>query len=68
MDTDRLFSELALGDRRSVGPSNQIASLASADEALFADLVPGMADPREIPAMRCADAVEKASAMNPAFS
>ncbi|QTF08628.1 hypothetical protein HC231_12480 [Brenneria izadpanahii] len=49
------------GDRRSIGLADQAAALARSDADVFAQLIHGISHPDPVIAMRCADAVEKAS-------
>jgi hypothetical protein len=58
-------SKLRGGDRRSIGRSNEIAKQISASAKLFAQVFGELAHADPVIRMRAADAIEKASALNP---
>ena len=60
-----LLPMLAGGDRRSIGQANQAAAIALALPVAMAVLMRGMADADPVVRMHCADAAEKASAVQP---
>jgi len=62
-----LLQKLAGVDRRSIGKSNEVVAKVMADPSLFAVLFNGMLDDDPVLRMRCADAVEKISALHPEF-
>lgn len=55
------------GDRRSIGRSNEVATLVSDQPELFEILMVGMGDPDPLVSMRCADAAEKVTARHPEY-
>jgi hypothetical protein len=60
-----LLRKLQGGDRRSIGKSRQVAGRVLADPALFGIVFDGMLDDDPLIRMRCADAVEKITALRP---
>ena len=58
-------SKLRGGDRRSIGRSNQVARQISASPRLFAQVFAELRGHDPLARMRAADAIEKASALNP---
>ncbi len=65
MASRTLLEKLRGGDIRSVGKSDEVASLVLEKPNLFAELVRGMYNDDPITRMRAADAAEKASAKQP---
>jgi len=53
------------GDRRSIGAANRVATMASRRPELMAILVAGIESADAVLRMRCADALEKATARAP---
>jgi hypothetical protein len=53
------------GDRRSIGRSNEVARQISTNKKLFAKVFAELRHPDPVIRMRAADAIEKASALNP---
>ena len=60
-----VLDQLRGTDRRKIGASNIVAELATANDALFAELIHGLHHPDAAIRMRAADAAEKASTKNP---
>ena len=60
-----IFETLKGGDRRSIGESDHVVKLALNERGIFKSLLRGMNHHDPLIAMRCADAVEKASSTNP---
>jgi hypothetical protein len=60
-----LKDRLRGGDRRSIGQANEIAAEAAANPALVAALVAALANGDAVVRMRAADALEKASGVDP---
>jgi len=60
-----LLSMLTGGDRRSIGQANRAAAIALAQPDAMAVLMLGMTGTDPVVRMRCADAAEKASAVQP---
>jgi len=60
-----LLQKLTGGDRRSIGRSNQVVTLALKQPALFAELIRGLRAADPLVRMRAADAAEKASLKKP---
>lgn len=61
----KLLRSLTGGDRRSIGRSNQVASLALRRPGLVGVLFEGIASTDPLLRMRCADALEKVTASRP---
>ncbi|HRK38978.1 MAG TPA: hypothetical protein PK347_11365 [Burkholderiaceae bacterium] len=62
-----LLPLLAGGDRRSIGQANRVATIALEQPGAMAVLMQGMAGDDPVISMRCADAAEKASAVQPSL-
>ena len=62
-----LLQKLAGTDRRSIGKTNEIVAAVLADPGLFAALFNGILNDDPVLRMRCADAVEKITAVHPEF-
>lgn len=62
-----LLQKLCGTDRRSIGKSNTVVAEAIADPKLFDVLFNGMLNGDFVLRMRCADAVEKISALHPEY-
>ncbi len=62
---NKLLSRLRGGDRRSIGNSSQIARLVSRTPTLLPQLFEGLVDGNPLIRMRAADAIEKATRLNP---
>jgi len=62
-----LLQKLAGTDRRSIGKANEVVAEAVADPSLFGVLFNGMLVDDPVLRMRCADAVEKISALHPEY-
>ena len=62
-----LLQKLAGTDRRSIGKTNEIVTAVLADPGLFAALFNGILNDDPVLRMRCADAVEKITAVHPEF-
>ena len=60
-----IVDKLRGGDRRSIGRADQVALEISSNAKLFAQVVAAILDSNPVTRMRAADAVEKASALNP---
>ncbi len=60
-----ILRRLAGGDRRSIGQSNQVATLVLKRPALFGELIRGLGAPDPLVRMRAADAAEKVSLERP---
>jgi hypothetical protein len=60
-----LLRKLQGGDRRSIGKSREVAGRVLADPELFGIVFDGMLDDDPLIRMRCADAVEKITALRP---
>jgi len=60
-----VLSQLAGGDRRSIGRVPEVVQQVLADPAIFPALFEGMAHPDPVVRMRAADAVEKITAARP---
>jgi hypothetical protein len=60
-----ILDKLRGGDRRSIGRSDEVAQEISRNAKLFAQALFGMLDRNPVTRMRAADAIEKASALNP---
>lgn len=60
-----IVDKLRGGDRRSIGRSDEVAQAISTNAQLFAQVVAAILDAHPVTRMRAADAVEKASALNP---
>jgi len=60
-----IVNKLRGGDRRSIGRSDEVAEEISADPKLFAQVLAAMLDTNPVVRMRAADAIEKASVLNP---
>jgi hypothetical protein len=60
-----IVDKLRGGDRRSIGRSDQVAKEISANPKLFAQVLSAMLDANPLIRMRAADAIEKASTVNP---
>ncbi len=58
-----LLKKLQGGDRRSIGQSAQVVAEVLAEPGLFGFVFEGMLDGDPLIRMRCADAVEKITAM-----
>ena len=64
-ETTSIRSLLIGGDRRSIGESDRLALIIVENADLFASAVEAMSDENPIVRMRAADAVEKASRLDP---
>jgi hypothetical protein len=62
-----LLLELSKGDRRSIGASNRAASIVLQKPRLIAVLFRGLESEDPLLRMRCADAIEKATATAPKY-
>ena len=62
-----ILAQLAGGDRRSIGHSEQVAAVVSRDPGLFSGLIAGLWSEDPLIRMRAADAAEKVSRKNPAL-
>ena len=60
-----IVRKLTGGDRRSIGRANEVAKEIARDRSAFARVFAAMLDPDPVVRMRAADALEKASALNP---
>ena len=60
-----ILKKLSGGDLRSIGRSNEVAREALRDPQLFTKLMNGITSDDPLLRMRCSDAVEKASAVQP---
>ena len=65
MPRKNILRMLEAGDRRTIGRSNQIAALVSANSALFSQLIAGLWSDDKGLRMRAADAAEKVTRTNP---
>lgn len=61
----RLHDQLKGGDRRSIGAADAVALKAQESRRAFDQLVEGLCHEDPLVRMRCADALEKASALRP---
>ena len=62
-----IVDKLRGGDRRSIGRVGEVAREISTNPKLFAQVLAAVLDADPVIRMRAADAVEKASALNPKF-
>lgn len=62
-----LLQKLAGTDRRSIGKSNEVVAEVLAEPSLFGVVFDGMLDADPVLRMRCADAVEKLTAVHPEY-
>ncbi|MCW4051546.1 MAG: hypothetical protein NWE89_17640 [Candidatus Bathyarchaeota archaeon] len=62
-----ILNKLRGGDLRSIGRANEVAMEIQEDPDLFREVFNGMMESDPVVRMRCADAVEKASALNPSL-
>jgi hypothetical protein len=60
-----IVDKLRGGDRRSIGRSDEVAQTISSNSKLFARALAATLDADPVIRMRAADAIEKASALNP---
>ncbi len=60
-----LLEKLSGGDRRSIGRSNEVVAHVIADTKLFDVIFDGIMNEDPLIRMRCADAVEKITALHP---
>lgn len=60
-----ILTELAGGDRRSIGQANHVVERICKTPALLADIVGGLTHDDPLIRMRCADVAEKVSAAHP---
>lgn len=60
-----IVDKLRGGDRRSIGRSDEVAQEISANPKLFAQVLAATLDANPVVRMRAADAIEKASVVNP---
>ena len=60
-----IVDKLRGGNRRSIGRADQVALEISRNTKLFAQVVAAILDSNPVTRMRAADAIEKASALNP---
>jgi hypothetical protein len=67
VDRADVLHRLEGGDRRSIGSVEQVVADVLDDPALFGALFQGMLDDDPIIRMRCADAVEKITAVHPEY-
>jgi hypothetical protein len=67
MSLHPLLQKLTGTDRRSTGRSDEVAAAILAQPELFGVIFDGILSADPVLRMRCADAVEKASAQNPAL-
>jgi hypothetical protein len=63
--TDTVLQLLSGGDRRSIGESNRVAAMARDQPELMKVLIQGVENADPVLRMRCADAMEKATADRP---
>jgi hypothetical protein len=60
-----ILAQLAGGDRRSIGHSEQVVAVVSRNPGLFSELIAGLWSEDPLIRMRAADAAEKVSRKNP---
>jgi hypothetical protein len=60
-----IVDKLRSGDRRSIGRSDEVAKTISRNAKLFSQVLTATLDADPVIRMRAADAIEKASAINP---
>ena len=60
-----IYRELAGGDRRSIGRADAVAAAVARNPDLFGPLFDGMLHKDPVVAMRCADAAEKVTRLQP---
>jgi hypothetical protein len=65
MPRKNILALLEGGDRRTIGRSNQVAELVSADPMLFPALIAGLSSADPLVCMRAADAAEKVTQTHP---
>jgi len=65
MPAKNILDLLKGGDRRSIGHSDQVATMVSGNLQLFAELIVGLWSKDALIRMRAADAAEKVSRRNP---